>query len=194
MTQLLARDAPITDAALRAIAHMPTASLPVLAHPGFVERLSHADRMRIGVWLAHKSYEEGGCPIGAVVVDAATGAIVGKGHNTLVQENHPYNHGETSAIRDCGRVDFSTTLLYTTLSPCEVCAALIANRGFVAVFVGHAPAVGDAESDTRAALRARGVSVTVLEDPIGIALYTRYVAEKPDQNVEDWKGLAAVRR
>src|SRR5690606_40359408 len=65
--------------------------------------------------LARKSYEEGGCPIGAVVIDNATRRILGKGHNTLVQENHPYNHGETSAIRDAGRRDFSKTTIFTSL-------------------------------------------------------------------------------
>ncbi|CAN0588508.1 unnamed protein product, partial [Ectocarpus sp. 12 AP-2014] len=86
----------------------------------FAQALTDADRMRIAVLLAQKSYNEGGCPIGAVIVDNATGRIVGKGHNTLVQENHPYNHGETSAIRDAGRLDCSQTTLYTSLSPCEV--------------------------------------------------------------------------
>ncbi len=43
--------------------------------------------------------------IGAVIIDNETRQILGKGHNTLVQENHPYNHGETSAIRDAGRRD-----------------------------------------------------------------------------------------
>lgn len=191
---LLDADAPVTDAALRAIAHMPTRSLDTLVHPAFLAGLTHAHRMRVAVWLARKSYDEGGCPIGAVVVHASDGRIVGKGHNTLVQENHPYNHGETSAMRDAGRVDFSETVLYTTLSPCEVCAALIANRGVGTVFVGHAPPVAAAESDTRAWLRDRGVTVEVRPDPVGVALYERYAGEKPAQNLEDWRGLAAVRR
>ena len=62
--------------------------------PEFFARLDDRDVMRIAALLARKSYDEGGCPIGAVIVDDATRQIVGKGHNTLVQENHPYNHGE----------------------------------------------------------------------------------------------------
>jgi len=103
--------------------------------------------MRIAVLLAKKGYEEGGCPIGGVVIGNDNRLILGKGHNTLVQENHPYNHGETSAIRDAGRRDFSLTTIFTTLSPCD-----------------------------------------------GIALYAKYRKEKPDQDLEDWKGIAAVRR
>ena len=44
------------------------------------------------------THVKGGCPIGAVVIDDKTRTILGKGHNTLVQESHPYNHGETSAM------------------------------------------------------------------------------------------------
>jgi cytosine/creatinine deaminase len=42
-------------------------------------------------------------------------------------------------------------------------------------------------------LHERGVTVDILEDPIGIALYQRYRKEKPDLDREDWKGVAAVR-
>jgi cytosine deaminase len=70
--------------------------------------------MRIAVLLAQKSYDEGGCPIGGVIIDNNTCRIIGKGHNTLVQDNDPYNHGETSAIRDAGRQDFSNTTIFTT--------------------------------------------------------------------------------
>jgi cytosine/creatinine deaminase len=43
-------------------------------------------------------------------------------------------------------------------------------------------------------LRDKGVQVDILEDQKGIALYAKYRREKPDQDVEDWKGLAEVRR
>ena len=82
---------------LNAIAYLPTKSLPKLVEDGFFQKLTDKDFMRIGVLLAMKGYEEGGSPIGGVIIDNATRRIVGKGHNTLVQESHPYNHGETSA-------------------------------------------------------------------------------------------------
>lgn len=129
-TPLLTCDTPITESALNVIAHMPTTSLPVLMDDAFAQTLSDADFMRIAVLLAQKSHNEGGCPIGAVIIDNATHRILGKGHNTLVQESHPYNHGDTSAIRDAGRVDFSQTTLFTSLSPCDVCATLLYMRGF----------------------------------------------------------------
>lgn len=179
---------PITDTVLAAIAHMPTVSLPVLMDEGFAARLSDADLMRVAVLLARKSYDEGGCPIGAVIVDNTSRRIVGKGHNTLVQESHPYNHGETSAIRDAGRVDFSRTTLFTSLSPCDVCATLLFMRGFSRVVVGD---VTNA-SGTEALLRSKGVQVDILEDPQGIDLYARFREQKPDLDLEDWRGLSAV--
>src|ERR1700749_712794 len=124
------------DALLNMIAHLPTNSLSATVDPGFFRKLEDKDFMRIAVLLAQKSYDEGGCPIGGVVIEGETRWILGKGHNTLVQENHPYNHGETSAIRDAGRQDFSRTTIFSTLSPCDVCASLIYMRQFARVVVG----------------------------------------------------------
>ncbi|MEE4297711.1 MAG: nucleoside deaminase [Wenzhouxiangella sp.] len=190
MQLLLNANQPVTREALIAIAHMPTPSLPVLASDDFWTQLTDADFMRIAVLLADKSFCEGGCPIGAVIIDNATRRIVGKGHNTLVQEDHPYNHGETSAIRDAGRIDFSQTTLFTSLSPCDVCATLLYMRGFARVVVGD---VTNA-SGNEALLREKGIQVDILEDPDGIQLYSRYRAEHPDLDIEDWKGVAGLGR
>ena len=189
MEPLLNARTELTDAVLAAIAHMPTASLPVLMDDDFSQRLTDADIMRIAVLLAQKSYDEGGCPIGAVIIDNATRRILGKGHNTLVQENHPYHHGETSAIRDAGRIDFGRTTLFTSLSPCEICATLLHMRGFPRVVVGD---VTNA-SGTEPLLHEKGVQVEILEDPRGIELYARFRAERPELDLEDWKGLGATR-
>lgn len=182
-------DTPVDDPALQLVAHIPTPSLALVIAPDFFEKLSDADFMRIAVFLALKSYNEGGCPIGGVVVANDTKEIWGKGHNTLVQEDHPYNHGETSAIRDAGRRNFSQATIYTTLSPCDVCATLIYMRQFSRVVIGDVTSASGNEE----MLREKGVQVDILEDPEGIKLYQHYRAEKPDQDLEDWKGLAAVK-
>src|SRR5215813_471022 len=181
---------PITDEVLSVIAHLPTRSLASVATNGFFKKMTDANFMRLAVLLAQKGYEEGGCPIGGVIMSNETRQILGKGHNTLVQENHPYNHGETSAIRDAGRKDFSLTTIFTTLSPCDVCASLIYMRQFSRVVVGD---VTNASGNEQM-LRDKGVQVDILEDQKGIALYARYRTEKPDQDLEDWKGLAAVHK
>lgn len=188
MGALIKQDTAVTDEVLNAIAHIPTGSLLSVVEKGFFEKLSDRDFMRIAVWLAQKSHDEGGCPIGAVIIDNKTRQIMGKGHNTLVQENDPYNHGETSAIRDAGRRNFSQTTLYTTLSPCDVCATLVYMRQFDRVVVGDVTNASGNEN----LLRRKGVKVSVLEDQIGIALYAGYRRERPDLDLEDWKGVAGI--
>ena len=175
MQPFITQSMPTTEALLNVIAHLPTKSLSATVDPGFFRKLEDKDFMRIAVLLAQKSYAEGGCPIGGVVIDNETRWILGK--------------GETSAIRDAGRQDFSRTTIFTTLSPCDVCATLIYMRQFARVVVGD---VTNA-SGNEAMLRSKGVQVDILEDPVGIALYRKYNREKPEQAAEDWKGVAAAR-
>ena len=176
MDTFFTHETPVTNGALNTIAHLPTRSLSEIVEDGFFRKLTDRDFMRLGVLLALKSYREGGCPIGAVIICNETRRILGKGHNTLVQENHPYNHGETSAIRDAGRQDFSLTTIFTTLSPCDVCATLLYMRQFRRVVVGDVTNASGNED----LLRRRGIPVDIVEDPDGVALYAKYRKEKPD--------------
>jgi creatinine deaminase len=190
MKAFITKETPVNDEVLNVIAHLPTKSLPKVVEDGFIAKLTDRDFMRLAFLLARKGYEEGGSPIGGVIIDNKTRQIVGKGHNTLVQENHPYNHGETSAARDAGRLDFSQTTMFTSLSPCDVCAALIYMRQFARLVVGDVTnSAGNEEM-----LRQKGVQVDILEDAEGLAFYAKYRKEKPDQDLEDWQGLAAVRK
>ncbi len=188
MKPYITKESLVTEQLLNDIACLPTSDLSSVVEDDFFKKLSDADFMRIAVLLAQKSYDEGGCPIGGVIIDNETRKIVGKGHNTLVQENNPYNHGETSAMRDAGRKDFSLTTIFTTLSPCDVCATLIYMRGFSRVVVGNITSA----SGNEGMLREKGIAVEILEDQNGITLYEKYRKEKPELDIEDWKGLAAV--
>ena len=190
MKAFIVKDTPVTDEVLNTIAHLPTKSFSKIVEEGFFKKLSDKDFMRLAFLLAEKGYEEGGSPIGGVIIDNETRKIMGKGHNTLVQEGHPYNHGETSAARDAGRQDFSKTTMFTSLSPCDICAALISQLQFQRLVVGDVTNFSGNE-DT---LRQKGVQVDILEDPEGIAFFARYLREKPDQHLEDAHGLAAVRK
>jgi cytosine deaminase len=62
-------------------------------------------------------------------------------------------------------------------------------RGFSRVVVGD---VTNA-SGNEALLRERGIDVDILENQYGIELYAGFRAEKPEQDLEDWQGLCAVR-
>src|SRR5580693_7014949 len=163
MKAFITGDTPVTQEVLNAIAHLPTRSLAAVVEDGFFKKLTDRDFMRIAVLLALKGYDEGGCPIGGVIIDNQSRKIVGKGHNTLVQEGHPYNHGETSAARDAGRQDFSKTTMFTSLSPCDTCAALIYQLQFQRMVVGDVTNYAGNEEN----VRQHGVQVEVLEDPMG---------------------------
>jgi cytosine deaminase len=189
------KDTPVNDAVLNTIAHIPTEYLPKLVEPAFFQKLADKDFMRIGTLLAQKSYEENGCPIGGVIVDNETRQVIGKGHNTLGQENDSTTHGETAALRDAGRVallngdgpvDFRKTTMFTTLTPCKVCCAQICNRcNFQKVVIGdctNAPS-------TEPLLREGGIqNVEILEDPKAVALYKEYAQKRPDLHFLDWGG------
>ena len=143
--------------------------------------------------LALKSRTEGGCPIGAVLVDQPSGRVLGQGHNGLVQEGNPIVHGEMAALRAAGRLaDRHRTTLYTTLQPCFMCAGTIAQFGIPRVVTGD---VENASSDeTVRFLRARGIEVVVLDPAMSpaahgcVELVKSFRAERPDLWLEDWGG------
>jgi cytosine deaminase len=142
---------------------------------------------------ARQSYEEGGCPIGGVLVDNDSGAVLGEGHNGLVQENNPIIHGEMAALRAARRMkNRHNTTLYTTLQPCFMCAGAVAQFGIPRVVIGDTANASD--GGTIAFLRAKGVEVLILDPESSpaaaacIELTTRFRNEKPDLWVEDWGG------
>ena len=194
-TYLITKNTTVDDAVLRGIAYIPTEYLAKLVEPDFFRKLADEDFMRVGTWLAQKSDDEGGCPIGGVIIDDNTRQIIGKGHNTLGQENDSTTHGETAALRDAGRVarlhgegpvDFRRTTMFTTLTPCVVCCAQICNRcHFATVVIGD---ITNAPS-TEPILRKGGIkNVKILEDAKAVALYREYSQKRPDLHFVDWGG------
>eukprot|EP00736_Rhodelphis_marinus_P009539 Rmarinus@m.4503 len=133
---------------------------------------------------ALKSVGEGGCPIGALLV-SNQGDVLGEGHNCLVQEGNPIIHGEMDAIRKAGRMlSRRQTTMYTTLSPCMMCA------GTIVQFKIPRVVVGDAENSSCNIdfLRSRGVEVVVLNDPDCISLVNKFRNDNPGLWLEDWGG------
>src|SRR6266699_560955 len=71
--------------------------------------------LRAAYEQAVNSYDEGGLPIGAVIVE--NGAIIAAGHNRRVQERDPIAHAEMDCFRKAGRrARYEGVTLYTTLS------------------------------------------------------------------------------
>jgi|SRR4051794_10024487 creatinine deaminase len=157
--------------------------------------MDHSDERYLAraLALAQKGYDEGGCPIGAVLVDTGSGAILGEGHNALVQEGNPILHGEMAALRAAGRMaNRHRTTMVTTLQPCFMCTGAIAMFGIPRVVIGD---TANASSDeTIRFLRARGVEVVVMDASSSsaaagcVALGARARRERPDLWLEDWGG------
>src|SRR5579872_6951297 len=87
---------------------------------------------------ALKGRDEGGIPIGAVLVHR--GVIIGRGHNRRVQQGSAILHGEMDALENAGRQPaqvYRESVIYTTLSPCPMCSGAIALYGIPKVVVGE---------------------------------------------------------
>jgi cytosine deaminase len=83
----------------------------------------HYDFMAEAIREAENSIAQGGLPIGAVLT--RDNKIIARGHNNRVQENNVILHGEMSCLRDAGVISFHDTVMYTTLSPCSMCAGAL---------------------------------------------------------------------
>lgn len=139
--------------------------------------------MHLAYEQALKSYNEGGLPIGAVMVE--DGQVVAAGHNRRVQDGDPVAHGEMDCIRKAGRRPrYDRVTLYTTLSPCMMCAGTIVQFGIRRVVVGEERNFsGNADF-----LRSRGVEVVLLDSPECIDLMARFIRERPEVWDEDIAG------
>jgi cytosine deaminase len=142
---------------------------------------------------AAAGHAQGGCPIGGVLVDNDSGAILGQGHNALVQEGNPIVHGEMAALRAAGRLpNRHRTTMVTTLQPCFMCAGTIVQFGIPRVVIGD---VANAASDeTIRFMRSKGVEVVVMDPATSraardcVELVRRFRAERPELWLEDWGG------
>ena len=136
--------------------------------------------MRAAIEEAERGFAEGGVPIGAALVEG--GAVVATGRNRRVQQGDPIAHGEMDCLRSAGRRrSYRNTTLYTTLSPCMMCAGTIVQFGIPRIVVGENATFGGNE----ALLRSRGVEVVVLGDERCGALMRRFMAERPEVWAED---------
>lgn len=150
--------------------------------------------MQLACDLAAKSYSEGGCPIGAVLVDDTTQSIVGKGHNCLVQESNVILHGEMSALRDAKRWKQNATptspssyTMYTSLTPCFMCSGAIIQFGIKRVVIGD-QTNSKMEPVKEELFKKLGIKLELLENEENIALVKKFVQEKPELWKEDWGG------
>ena len=95
----------------------------------------HYDFMLEAIREAEASITQGGLPIGAVLTRDKK--IIARGHNNRVQEKNVILHGEMSCLRDAGVTSFHNTVMYTTLSPCSMCAGALGLFKLSLVVIGE---------------------------------------------------------
>ena len=87
--------------------------------------------MRIALELAQAAADAGEAPIGAVVLDPATGEIVAQAHNAPIARHDPTAHAEILALRQAaekiGNYRLTGLTLVVTLEPCAMCAGAISH-------------------------------------------------------------------
>jgi len=98
--------------------------------------------------LARAAAEAGEAPIGALVVDPATGEVVAEAHNQPIGLNDPTAHAEMLALRAAGaklgNYRLTAMTLYVTLEPCAMCAGAISHARIGRVVYGASDPKGGA--------------------------------------------------
>ena len=138
--------------------------------------------MQAAIEQARKGLAENGIPIGSVLV--IDGRIVGSGHNQRVQQGNPVLHAEMDCLQNAGRLqaaDYRRAVLYSTLSPCDMCSGAILLYGIPRVVVGENRTFQGPEDY----LRSRGVDLTILDSEECVSLMTEFERDHPELWNED---------
>lgn len=131
---------------------------------------------------AKKGLEEGGIPIGAVLVHKEK--IIGRGHNKRIQLGSAIRHGETDCIENSGRHPahvYQESTLYTTLSPCAMCSGTALLYKIPRIVIGENQNFRGEED----LLRSRGVTLIILNDAETIHMMAKFIRENESLWFED---------
>jgi len=131
---------------------------------------------------ARQSLAERGIPIGSVLV--IDGQIVGRGHNRRVQKGSAILHAEMDAIENAGRLhasDYGRATLYSTLSPCDMCAGAALLYKIPKIVIGENRTFRGPEDY----LRARGVELTIIDSAECKQMMGDFIAACPELWNED---------
>jgi creatinine deaminase len=103
-----------------------------------MKRNQHIYFMGEAVKEARKGLCEGGIPIGSVLVKDSK--IIGRGHNRRVQKGSVIFHAEMDCLENAGRLkakDYEKCVIYSTLSPCDMCTGAILLYKIPVVVIGE---------------------------------------------------------
>jgi len=138
--------------------------------------------MKAALEEARKGLSEGGIPIGSVLV--VDGRIIGRGHNRRVQEGSVIKHAEMDCLENAGRQKanvYRKSVLYSTLSPCDMCSGAVLLYGIPKVVVGENVNFKGPEEY----VKTRGVKVEILNDPECIKIMKDFINKNPTLWNED---------
>jgi len=144
--------------------------------------LNHQDFMRAAYEQAMLGQSAGGLPIGSIMV--IDGQIVARGHNQRMQRGSSILHAEMDCLEKAGRLssrDYQRAVLYSTLSPCDMCSGAILLYKIPTVIVGENRNFQGPESY----VRSRGVDVQILDDPDCVAMMEDFIRRHPTLWNED---------
>jgi cytosine deaminase len=144
--------------------------------------------LRVGIQSAYlqalKSFREGGVPVGSALL--SDGAIVSLGHNRRVQRGSNILHGEMDCIENAGHhLDFTKSVLFTTLSPCLMCAHSILLFKIPRLIVLDNLNTKDFVTSLEA-LKNKGVEITLMEHKPSMDLNSRFQADPATRKI--WMG------
>lgn len=125
---------------------------------------------------AKKGLEEGGIPIGAVLV--VDDKIIGRGHNKRVQNSSAILHAEMDCLENIGRLsasDYKRATLYSTLSPCDMCSGTVLLYGIKRVVIGENRTFKGPEEY----VKSRGVTLEIIDNQECIDLMKRFIEKSP---------------
>jgi cytosine/creatinine deaminase len=138
--------------------------------------------MQAAIEEAEKGLAEGGIPIGSVLV--MDGKIIERGHNRRVQQGSAILHAEMDALENAGRlsaVEYRRAVLYSTLSPCDMCSGAALLYQIPKIIVGENQNFQGPEEY----LRTRGVELIILNDPRCIQMMNDFIITHPQLWNED---------
>lgn len=122
---------------------------------------------------AREGLRAGGIPIGSVLV--IDGEIIARGHNQRVQKGSSVLHAEMDCLDNAGRLpaaEYRRSVLYSTLSPCDMCSGAILLYGIPRVVVGENRTFKGPEDY----LRSRGVTIEVRDDNVCRQMMLEFIA------------------
>lgn len=132
--------------------------------------------MQAAIEEAQKGLAEGGIPIGSVLV--IDNKIVGRGHNQRVQKGSCVLHAEMDCLENAGRLkasDYGRAILYSTLSPCDMCSGTVLLYGIKKVVIGENRTFKGPEDY----VRSRGVELDLRDDAQCRQLMQDFIARQP---------------